>query len=141
MKITPHTDPLNAQQKLALRLREEEGLSQREIAARMGVSPERIRQVLAAARKLQRDCAAHGAEALCLLPERVQNFLEWNGLASRAALREAFESGRLQWSDSRKLLRLDGWKPRNLGWQSAQILHEWAGRPLPPGLAAMSREC
>lgn len=131
MNLTPHHDPLNAQQKEAIRLRETELLTRREIATRMGVSPERVQQVLATARQRLRDCEAHGEEALCLLPKRVREFLERHDLATRPALRAAIECGRLTWNDPRKRLLLDGRSPRNVGWQSWQAMCEWVGLPRP----------
>lgn len=131
MSLLPHHDPLNAQQKEAIRLREDERLTYREIAARMGVTHHRIQQVLAAVRMLRRDCEAHGEEALCLVPKRVRDFLERNNLASPAALRAAIESKRLIWNDPGKKLILDGKSPRNTGWHSWQVMCEWAGLPRP----------
>lgn len=131
MNLLPHQDPLNAQQKEVMRLREDERLTCQEIAARMGVTHHRIRQVLAAARMRLRDCAVHGERALCLVPKRMRDFLEWNDLASPAALREAIESKRLVWDDSWKRLIWDGRPPRNLGWKSWQVMCEWAGLPRP----------
>ena len=131
MNLIPHQDPLNAQQKEAMCLREDERLTYREIAARMGVSHHRIQQVLAAVKALRQDCESHGAAALCLVPKRMRDFLEWNDLASPAALRAAIESKRLVWNDSRKRLILDGKSPRNIGWHSWQVMCEWAGLPRP----------
>jgi hypothetical protein len=141
MNLVSPKDPLNAQQKEALRLREHEHLTYREIAARMGVSPHRIQQVLATARARLEDCAAHGEAALSLLPKRVRNLLECVGLASPAALRAAITSKRLVWDVSRVRLMLDGKSLRNVGWHSWQVMCEWAGlpRPEPPPVRDMRR--
>lgn len=126
-----HLDPLNAQQKEALLLRDVERLTHREIAVRMGVTHHRVSQILATAKHRLRDCAENGEATLCLLPPRVRDFLEWNGLGSPAALREAIESTRLTWDEKRERLRLDGKSPRNIGWRSWQVMCERAGLPRP----------
>jgi len=131
MNIALPQDPLNAQQKEALRLREHERLTYRDIAARMGVTHYRIQQVLTTARARLEDCAAHGEEALSLLPKRVRNVLGWVDLASPAALRAAIASKRLAWYVSRMRLMLDGRSLRNVGWQSWQVMCVWAGLPRP----------
>ncbi len=140
MKEDLHQEILNAQQREALRLRDEERLTYPQIAARMGVSTHRIRQVLSVARARLRDCAEHGDEALCLVPLRVRHFLEYHGFDGRMALREAIDSGRLSWDISRKRLMLDGGGTRNVGWKSWQVICEWVGlpKPEPPPTRGMS---
>jgi DNA-directed RNA polymerase specialized sigma24 family protein len=76
MKEDLHQEILNAQQREALRLWEEERLTYPQIASRMGLSEGRIQQVLSVARARVRDCSEHGEGALCLVPSRVRHFLE-----------------------------------------------------------------
>ena len=130
MNLSSSQDPLNAPQKEALRLREAEGLTYREIALLMGVSHHRIQQLLAEGRARRRDCAENGEEALCLLPKRVHDVLQWHQLTRRAELCTAFESGRLMWDPRWKRAMLDGKNLRNLGWKSWQVMCEWAGQPV-----------
>lgn len=134
MKLDSLQNPLNAQQKEAMRLREEERLTYREIAARMGVTQHRVRQVVAAARWRLADCAANGKDALCLVPARMRDFLEWHDLVKPTVLRAAIKSKRLMWDAKRMRLLLDGASPRNLGWQCWQVMCERAGllRPKSP---------
>ena len=122
-----------------MRLREAEKLTHREIAARMGVTHHRIRQVLAATKARLQDCAAHGEGALSLLPKRVRDLLEWADLASPAALRLAIETKRLAWDVPRQRIMLDGKYLRIIGWQSWQLLCEWAGLPRPTSLPKRGR--
>jgi len=131
MKEDLHQEILNAQQREALRLREGECLTYPQIAARMGLSKERIRQVLSVARARVRDCSEHGEEALCLVPLRVRHFLKNYGIEGRKALRELIDSGRLAWDFSGKRLKLDGRDTRNVGWKSWQVICEWVGLPRP----------
>lgn len=131
MKLDSPHDPLNAQQKEAMRLREEEHLTYREIAARMGVTHHRVQQVLAVARRRLADCAANGEEALCLVPARMRDFLVWHDLTKPAALRAAIKSKRLTWDAKWMRLLLDGKSPRNIGWQCWQVMCERAGLPKP----------
>ena len=126
--VSPH-DPLTAQQKEVLRLHEDEHLTHREIAVRFGVTHHRIRQVLATARARLADCAAHGDEALSLLPQRLRDFLEWNELVSTVALRAAIDSNRLAWDGKWKRLILDGKNLRFIGWHCWQMLCVRAGLP------------
>lgn len=124
MKEDLHLDILNAQQREALRLREEEHLTYPQIAARMGLSEGRIRQVLSVARARFRDCSEHGEGALCLVPSRVRHFLKNYGSDGRKALRELIDSGRLAWNIPGKRLMLDGRNTRNVGWKSWQVICE-----------------
>lgn len=140
MKEDLHQEILNAQQREALRLREEEHLTYPQIAARMRVTHHRIRQVLFVARERLRDCSDHGEEALCMVPLRVRHFLGNFGIDGRKALRELIDSGRLAWDIPRKRLMLDGRGTRNVGWKSWQVMCEWVGlpRPEPPPTRDMS---
>ncbi|MBL9159529.1 MAG: hypothetical protein JNJ70_18740 [Verrucomicrobiales bacterium] len=124
MKEDLHQEILNAQQREALRLREEEHLTYPQIAARMGLSEGRIQQVLSVARARVRDCSEHGEGALCLVPLRVRHFLKNYDIEGRKALREAIDSGRLAWDIPGKRLRLDGRNTRNVGWKIWQVICE-----------------
>lgn len=131
--VLRHT-PLNEQEEKVVRLHRDEKLTHREIAAQLGVSHERVRQIHRAAKARLKDFAENGDDALSRLPTRAITFLTNLDIATRAQTRAAIESGRLSWR--RKLGRgsmcWDGQSLRLGGWHTWVILHEWAGLPSPP---------
>ena len=109
-----------------LRLRDEEKLTQKEIADRVGASPWRVAYLYATGKALRKDYARKGVESLLLLPALVRNALEKLELASRARVKAAMAARELGWD--KKLNRLI--HPKyvygiNLGWESWLLLLEW----------------
>lgn len=130
-------EPLNTQETQVMHLREQ-GMTYASIGRAMGLSRERAKQVYRDAREHLKDYATSGADALSLLPGRARKFLELFSLTTRAAVREAVESGKLQWNEDRKRLIFDGSSPRNYGWGVWVVVSEWAGLPRPE---SPSRPC
>ena len=64
-----HTQPLNEQEALVVRLRDEEKLGTRDIAALLGVTKSRMPQVLAVAEAKLKDVAEHGEDGRILYNE------------------------------------------------------------------------
>lgn len=131
--VLRHT-PLNEQDSLVVRLHEDEKLKYSQIAAQLGVSTERVRQIYRTAKSRLQAFAEHGDDALSRLPTRAITFITNLDIATRAQTRAAIESGRLSWR--RKLGRgsmcWDGQSLRLGGWRTWVILHEWTELPSPP---------
>ncbi len=75
--------PLTEIQDTVFRLCEAGHLSRDEIARQLEVSPERVRQIYAAASAKLKDFADHGEDALSLLPVRVRRVVVDCGIPSR----------------------------------------------------------
>lgn len=122
-----HT-PLNEQEAAVVRLHGDEKLTHREVAAQLGVSSERVRQIYRVAKARLKDFAENGDDAFSRLPTRAVTVLTNLGIASRAQTRTAIDSGRLSWSErGRGSMRWDG-KPLRLGgWHTWVVLREWTG--------------
>ncbi len=131
MSLHLRVKPLNEQQELVVRLKDEEKLTHDEIARRLGVSGHRARQLYAEARQRRKDFARHGEESLFLLPGRVRHFVELYDLGNRTQIRAAIESGRLRWDYDWGRLFLGELSVRHCGWDTWVVLHEWAGLPAP----------
>ena len=126
-------EPLNEQEKLVCRLREEEKLTWRVIAGRLGVSVARVRQIHRAAEKKLKDFAENGQDALSLLPMRARRVVVDLGIGSRARARAAMETGHLSCIGGGSAIFWDGVMLRQLSRKTWAVLYEWAGRPeLPP---------
>ena len=119
-------NPLTELQELVLRLREEEKLTQPAIAARVGLSLERVRQIAATAKAIREDYARHGVDALLLLPSRVRHGLDNLNLVSRAQVKAAIAAGELRGDEQWKRCIYKGRPVRNTGWESWQMLEYWA---------------
>ena len=132
-----HT-PLNEREALVVRLHRDEKLTHREVAAQLGVSSERVRQIYRVSRARLKDFDENGDDALSRLPTRAITVLSNIGLATRAQTRAAIETGRLSWSErSRGSMRWDGQPLRLGGWHTWVVLHEWTG--LVPPESTVSR--
>ena len=118
--------PLSEQQEVVLRFYDEEKLTYKEIAERVGVSLVRVRNMYATGKALREDYARKGVESLLLLPTVVRNALEKLELASRARVKAAIAAGEIGWD--KKLNRLIHPKDVygiSLGWESWLLLLEW----------------
>ena len=125
-------DLLNEQEKLVVRLRDEETLALREIGERLGVSREWVRQIHINARIKLKDFAENGEDALSLLPMRARRVVVDLKIGSRALAREAMESGRLSWRAGIGGIFWEGYMLRQLSRKTWAALYEWAGRPAMP---------
>jgi predicted DNA-binding protein YlxM (UPF0122 family) len=123
---------LNEQEELVMRLYRDEKLSHVEIAKRLGVTKQRVREVHAQALERLEDFARHGEESLLLLPMRARKFLQKYPLGERATIRTAIETGGLWWDDRRGRICQEHeilWG--GASWATWAVLHEWARLPAP----------
>lgn len=138
MKMALRRTPLNEQEATVVRLHRDEKLTHRQVAAQLGVSSERVRQIYRAAKARLKDFAENGDDALSRLPTRAITILSNLGITSRAQTRAAIDSGRLSWSERGSgSMRWDGTPLRLGGWHTWVVLHEWTG--LVPPQATASR--
>ena len=131
--MTIRQKPLSKREELVLRLREEEEMSYRQIAAKLGVCVQRARLIHAEAKERMRDHDENQEDALSLLPGRAVSLLMHLELTSRAKVKAAVEGKRLRWWVRGRKLLWDGKVLRNAGWKSWLVLLEWTGFPLPQG--------
>ena len=131
-----HT-PLNEQEAAVVRLHRDEKLTHREVAAQLGVSSERVRQIYRVAKVRLKDFAENGDDAFSRLPTRAITVLTNLGITSRAQTRAAIETGRLSWCErGRGSMRWDGQPLRLGGWHTWVVLHEWTGLVPPQATAS-----
>jgi hypothetical protein len=128
MKMALRHTLLNEQEASVVRLHRDEKLTHREVAAQLGVSSERVRQIYRVAKARLNDFAENGDNALARLPTRAITVLNNIGITSRAQTRAAIETGRLSWSErGRGSMRWSGQPLRLGGWHTWVVLHEWTG--------------
>jgi len=118
--------PFSEQQEMVLRLVEEEKVIYVQVAARLGVSLNDLRELYWTAQRLREDYARHGLNSLWLLPTRARNGMENSGLMTRAEAKAAIETGKLGWDEKQKHVVYKGKRVRHLGWKSWLVLQEWA---------------
>jgi predicted transcriptional regulator len=130
--------PLTEQQELVMRLRKEEGMTYREIAEGLGVTPCRVQQICAEARRRLSEHEENPRESLMLLPARVRSILKDIEFHRRSEVLEAVQSGRLYYDEKRpmawhgnladmKEFGINVARLRNAGRQSWEILLQWLG--------------
>jgi O-succinylbenzoate synthase len=98
-KMALRHSPLNEHEALGVRLHQDEKLNHREVAAQLGVSSERVRQIYRVAKARLKDFAENDDDALARLPTRAITVLSEICIATRAQTRAAIETGRLSWSE------------------------------------------
>lgn len=129
---------LTERQAFVLQLRQEEGMTYREIAARIGVTHHRVQQILAEVRTRMREHEENPQESLVLLPKRVRTMLENIEFGSRSEVLEAVQAGRLyydekgpaNWNPDRAQMKRTGINAarlRNAGRGTWEILLQWLG--------------
>lgn len=138
-KMTLRHTPLDEQEALVVRLHQDEKLTHREVAAQLGVSSERVRQIYRGAKARLKDFAENGDNALSRLPTRAITVLNNIGITSRAETRAAIESGRMSWrARGRGSMCWDGQPLRLGGWHTWVVLHEWTGLVPPQATVSQS---
>jgi hypothetical protein len=132
MKMALRRTPLNEQEAAVVSLHRDEKRTFREIAAQLGVSSVRARQIFRAANARLNDFAENGDDALSRLPQRAITLLTKLDIATRAQTRIAIESGRLSWCEQgRGAMCYDGMPLRLGGWITWTVLHAWTGLQRP----------
>jgi uncharacterized protein YuzE len=125
-------NPLTEQQELAIRLCEEDELTDKEIGSRLGVAPGLVRKFYATAKEIRKDYAKNGINAFWLLPTRVRLGLQKDRFnprsrifRSRSQVKAAIEAGELRWDEKWNRLRYKKTTLHNLGRESWLVLLEW----------------
>ncbi len=142
MKMELRTKVLNDRQELILRLRKEEGMSLRQIAEGLHLSPGRVGEIERAARRKLEEHEENLQNGMVHLPARVRNILSDQGFTTRWEILDAVQSGRLYYDErahsewgrtlaERKQSGINVAKLRNAGRKTWMILMEWLGLPAP----------
>jgi hypothetical protein len=131
MGMTLRQKPLDEREELVVRLHEGERLTYAAVAAQLGCSADRVRQIYTNAKVRLKDYAQNKEESLLLLPMRCRNLLERCKISSRKQTRTAIESGQLAWHEHGRAIVWKGRGLREVGWKNWVVLNEWAGLPRP----------
>ncbi len=138
MKMERPTKVLSERQALILRLRDEEGMTRRQIAEGLHVSPGRVGEIERAARRKLEQHEENLRNGMVGLPVRVRGLLNSQGFTTRGEILEAVQSGRLFYEEGARSLWKDGAdeakrpgidfaRLRNAGRKSWANLLAWLG--------------
>lgn len=124
---------MTERQELVLRLHKEEGMTYRQIAEGLKLSPNRVWQIAAEARQRLEKYEANPRNGFTGLPERVRKAVEdYLEFRSRSEVLAAVQSGRLYYNEKEgRRWKVDIHSPinfarlRNAGWKSWEILLQW----------------
>lgn len=143
MKMCLRQTPIDERDKRVLRLRSEEGLTYAKIGKMLGISHERVRQILSGAKTRMKE-NEKDPDGFALLPNRVRWNLLRLGYRSRTQVLADIRSGKLWWEKywrnpllwdrKKKESRKPGTnlaRVRNFGRGCWRILCEWLGLPAP----------
>ena len=122
--------PLTEREAEVFRLHRDERQTYQQIGEQFGLSRERIRQIYRQAKERLSDYDANGKDAMSLLPGLARTVLGYVDLSTKERVREAVESGRLWWDDSKEGRLKWGNRPlRNGGWKTWISIQDWLGIP------------
>lgn len=122
--------PLTEREAEVFRLHRDERQTYHQIGEQFGLSRERIRQIYRQAKERLSDYDANGKDAMSLLPGLARTVLGYVDLSTKERVREAVESGRLWWDDSKEGRLKWGNRPlRNGGWKTWISIQDWLGIP------------
>lgn len=124
-------EAVTEQEAQVIRWREEEGVTLDEIAARVGKSKERVRQMIREAKARLDDFAQNGDDALSRLPAHAVKVMGRMKLRTRAEVRAAIGSGQLWWSNRFNAAMWESQSVRTAGWGCWVAFCEWCGLPKP----------